>query len=273
MISIRLPTPHNAYVAKLERAVDAPAFAFFLLFLLAAALIKALDIFYPTVLFPPTTGQDSGGIELAQLINQPLARDVSANATKDITPLNLRAVSIPLILLVIAIVIRIELLRYTLGHIQCAKLGVEAGDDCLALAATPLTRQTSLPTLIALYDCWRTRKLPRRDAKSSHSLVALGQRLINSRARYLLPALLSSSGGYLAAGISPGFRSTYICPRNAAGSALLSQFLGVLLEFFIICTLDECLWGRYDPQSQKDKRAPAILVWVFLVCIKVSLWT
>ncbi|KAK0902462.1 hypothetical protein LTR57_019642 [Friedmanniomyces endolithicus] len=200
-------------------------------------------------------GQQYGAVPLDDLGQPHSSRDASPSPADVRYPSRLRKVRMLFLVLVLAICVRVELLRGMLANVQCATTSWE-----------PI-----LPFLFAAWDylaVQRHRKGPDADDDNPEGSIYewLESLLAKARYRYVVATALLAYGAIqgLASGSSP--RSTFICAAALPYRWVvpLLQRLGIVLDFAILYCIEQLL---HQQEGRGQRSLPLRFVSVAWACL------
>jgi len=183
-------------------------------------------------------------------------RDHSRDRTDHVVqPTNLRKLRALFLALVLAICLRVELLRQVVLNVQCARR----------------TWEPTLPLALALWDYATLRRRRRHEVEVDEQTSTLYEiwecRIMNSPYRYLVAVALTcfgSLGAMRALGSSP---STQICAASLPYSWVVpwAQHAGTALDVLIVLCISGLLYTEDDHSSRGPSARFSAIGWVCLV--------
>lgn len=211
-------------------ASDKPVHTSIVLLASCAAAVIALSRFLPTDGGRSHDGQRYDALPLGEF-GQPHSSRQPSPSPEDVRyPSSLRKLRILFLILVIAICLRVEILRKILANTQCADLGWG-----------PL-----IPIALALLDylaVQRHRKQTDPDDPESSVYDALEDNAARSPYRYIATSFLLGFGSMVALSTASSPESTYICAASLPNGWLVPtlQRFGTLMDLAIIYCIDQLL--------------------------------
>ena len=236
-------------------ALDKPVYSAIVCLTTLAIVLLALARLLPSGDVSTHKGQYATvALEETRYNNAP--RDHSRDRTNHVVqPPNLRKLRALSLVLVLAICLRVELVRQIILNVQCARR----------------TWEPMLPLALAIWDYATLRRRRRHDVEVDEQTSTMYEiwecRIMNSPYRYLVTVALTcfgSLGAMRALGSSP---STHICAASLPYSWYIpyAQHAGTALDALIVLCISGLLYTEDEHSSRGPSTRFSAIGWVCLV--------
>ena len=249
-------TAHLTSIVPSTFALDKPVYSAIVCLITLATVLFALARFLPKSDTPTHKKDQCVAVALEDTRYNNAPRYNSRDRIEHVfQPTNLRRQRALFLVLVLAICLRVELLRQIILNVQCARR----------------TWESTLPLALAFWDYATLRRRRRLDVEVDEQTSTMYEiwefRIMNSPYRYLATVALTcfgSLGAMRALGSSP---STQICAASLPHSWSIpyAQHIGTALDALIVL----CISGLLYSEDEYSSRCPSIrfsaIGWVCLV--------
>lgn len=248
-------TAHLTSTIPSTFALDKPIYSAIVCLITLATVLLALARFLPKGDTPtPKDQYVAVALEETRYNNAP--RDHSRDRTEHVAqPTNLRRLRALFLVLVLAICLRVELVRQIILNVQCARP----------------TWEPILPLALAFWDYATLRRRRRHDVEVDEQTSTMYEiwecRIMNSPYRYLAAVAITcfgSLGAMRALGSSP---STHICAASLpySWSIPYAQHTGTALDALIVLCISGLMYSEDEYTSRGPSTRFSAIGWVCLV--------